>query len=109
MMTRPEMDETGLQLTDYLAGAMDAAERAAFEQRLASDESLKKEYDALSAIWALTGSLKTSMPTPRMPESLSRLIHGTIGPGSVSRRLDPDELDHLAAAGAPPPIDPDTP
>ncbi len=87
-MAAPMNERDWIQLNAYLDGEMSAAEREAFERRLAQDPALQQELETLRATVALL-HMAERVPVPR---------NFTLDPAVYGRQVRPNWLARLQAA-----------
>jgi anti-sigma factor RsiW len=73
-MARPISDEEREELTAFLDGEADPAERARVEARLNSEPAIRAEADAFKRVWELLDTLPVPEPSPTFTsKTLDRL------------------------------------
>jgi HEAT repeats len=79
-------EDDRLMIPEYLAGQLDAAEQAAFEERLASTPELRVELEELRGIWQDLGSLPEAQPSPAMRAHFYQRLHALTKEPRESRK-----------------------
>jgi anti-sigma factor RsiW len=87
-MTEEEREAQEIEFSDYHDGSMPPDKRAAFERRLASDETFRRDYEKFTeALRALSGLHKMSAP-----DKLEDKVADTIYRRSAGRFFGPRTL-----------------